>query len=267
MKTIVFLSMFCVSCSTVYYQLYKTESNNVKNGVYEQDSAFVYYNFWGNKGNGDFIFFNNSSRNVYIDLGKSHLIVNGSAQTYFQNRTFSTSETIIRGTEEKTASVNLDKYKKSNTDLNFSSAGNSLYGNIWTNSHTNYSGNYRLISNNLMVSNNSSVSYNEERIVVVPPKSYKMIIGFNLNSTLYTDNYLIVNPYNKNKTRTQTFLKNSSPIIIKTIISYKIEGDNLNNTIENLFWVTEITNYSIWNFNKDMYSPVKFYLIYSYIAK
>ena len=90
------LSLFITGCSTEFYQLYKTTCNDAlteKNGnlVYEDENFKVNYNFWGENGLMSFRFYNKTGKDIYLDLGNSFFIVNGTANNYFQNRTFTES--------------------------------------------------------------------------------------------------------------------------------------------------------------------------------
>ena len=82
-----------LSCSTAYQQIVSLGSTDAvlaDNGdfVYSDDDYVINQNFWANGGAVSFIFTNNTDRDVYVDLSRSFLIVNGMTFDYFQNRTW-----------------------------------------------------------------------------------------------------------------------------------------------------------------------------------
>ena len=90
--TIILLSL--TSCAPIfYYQSYKIEPvNNVTKSsnplVYEDENLIVEYNFWGEGGNVEFLLYNKSDKNIYVNLKESFFIRNGIAFDYFLDREF-----------------------------------------------------------------------------------------------------------------------------------------------------------------------------------
>ncbi len=82
------------SCSTAY-QVVETASADVKtNGnAYEHrgDDLMVSYNLWDNPGKIRFNLHNNTDQAVFVDLDRSHLIVNGQSFDYYNDTETSTS--------------------------------------------------------------------------------------------------------------------------------------------------------------------------------
>ncbi len=81
------------SCSSFYYQLYKTVPSSdlvQKNGslVYEDENCQVSYNFWSDKGNVGFRFYNKTDDDIYLNLPESYFVINGIANNYFKDRVF-----------------------------------------------------------------------------------------------------------------------------------------------------------------------------------
>jgi hypothetical protein len=92
----IILILVVSSCSvTNYYQVYKTEVEKgtvFKNKItFEDESCIVYYNLWSNGGDVGFSVFNKTATDLKIDLTKTFFVLNGVANEYFQNRTFSKS--------------------------------------------------------------------------------------------------------------------------------------------------------------------------------
>ena len=75
------------------YQVAPSSDIKTKNGllVYEDNNCQVSYNFWGDKGNIGFNFYNKTDKDIYLNLSESYFILNGVANDYFRDRSF-TSE-------------------------------------------------------------------------------------------------------------------------------------------------------------------------------
>ncbi len=216
------------SCSsTSYYQVYKTtasEKINVKDNalVYEDQNCVISYNFWENEGNIGFRFFNKTDKNIYLNLEESFFVLNGVSNNYYKSRIFTNSQStgfvVSKGaTASKSVSGNnfLDLFQTTLLSAN-SSAGK-----------TGSSG--------------TSVSYNEEKIVCIPPQTAKIISEYNINEYLFRDCDLFLYP-TKKQLKSKSFTKSSSPIIFSNIISYNLAQSDTQNKIQNEFFVSEITN-------------------------
>ena len=74
-KSLIYLLvLFLTGCtSTQFYQLYKTDSKDLKKTesvlISENDDIDIIYNFWSQNGNGDFLIVNKTDSSIYIDLG------------------------------------------------------------------------------------------------------------------------------------------------------------------------------------------------------
>lgn len=257
---IVFLS----SC-TSYYQIYKaTPCDNIvikENAlVYENDNCRVTYNLWGKGGNMGFNFYNKTEHIIYLRLDESFFVLNGIANNYFKNRVFtnsSSSSTPVSIITEQSQSESGDYY----SDL------------VKSNKTT-------IKIKGQVASSGYSVSYKEENIVCIPPRTTKIISEYNINLTIYRDCDLFLHP-TKSQIKTLSFLKDNSPFVFSNLIVYSIGQTGTPNKIKNEFYVNEITNYperevvkskpmefcgqkgdkTIKYFNN--ISPDKFYLDYS----
>ena len=215
----------CVTHS--YYQVYKTtasEKINLKDNslVYEDLNCIISYNFWQNEGNIGFRFFNKTGKNIYLNLEESFFVFNGISNNYYKNRIFTNSHSsgvvLLKGA----------KAAKSVTGYNFLDL-------VQTN----------LMSVSASVSNTStsgtSVAYNEEKIVCIPPQTAKIISEYTINKSIYRDCELLRYP-TKKEIKSKNFTKSNSPIIFSNIISYKLDQSELQNKVQNEFYVSEITN-------------------------
>ena len=86
-------------------------------------------------------------------------------------------------------------------------------------------------------------SYSEDNIICIPPKAAKMVAEYNINETIYRDCDLYRFPARQKYIKTKSFTKDDSPIVFGNRIAYSLgEYSNLIRC-ENLFYVSEITNY------------------------
>ncbi|WP_439879881.1 hypothetical protein ACSX1A_11970 [Pontibacter sp. MBLB2868] len=88
-------AVLLTSCSPTAYQVMETASADVKtNGSsYEHvgEDLVVSYNLWDETGKIRFNLYNKSDAPVYVDLDRSHLIVNGQSFDYYNDTETSTS--------------------------------------------------------------------------------------------------------------------------------------------------------------------------------
>lgn len=249
------LIFFITSCaSSTYFQLYKAESESVRldsDGMFfENEDVKVVYNFWDDAGNSSFLLFNKTNSDIYVDLKKSHLILNGIAHTYFQNRSFSESSSsnfTVGGTTTSGYYKGISNYLI-----------NSFYDNSSESSF--YTGNTSSILSYITSGSKSTVSEGyavttiEKDVVCVPPQSAKPFTGFSLKNSLFRDCDLLRFPSKKEIT-SKTFDAESSPLIFKNIIAYGFEEteEDRYKKVETDFWVSEITNYPKEKFIESKY--------------
>jgi hypothetical protein len=249
---VVFLLSGC--STTTFYQLYKTESKDVQNVpegmVFENDDVKVVYNFWDDYGNSSFQLFNKTESDIFVDLKKSHLILNGIANTYFQNRTFSESSSSSVSFGGTTTS---SYYKGISTALlngyyfdGFGSASSTVNSISSLSSLTT--------KNKSTVSEGYAVTTMEQDIVCIPAKAGKTFSGFGLKNSLFRDCGLFRFP-TKKKITTKSFTANSTPLTIKNIIAYGF-NETMHDSFKSIktdFWVTEISNYPEPEFTESKY--------------
>lgn len=225
----VFSVVMLSSCvSTTFYQVYRVEPidqliNKDNALIFEDDNCKVSYNLWGEGGNIGFKFYNKTDKNIYLNLGESFFILNGSSYNYYRNRVYTTT---VNSGLTTTNGIISTKAVTGLNDLDF----------IQTN---------KISLNNTIgqtTSSGISVSIKEENILCIPPKTYKFISEYSVNSSLFRDCDLFQYPRN-NQIITKKFTKEQSPIHFSNRISYSI-GQNLELIkFENGFYVKEITNY------------------------
>lgn len=151
--------------------------------IYDDENFSVIYNFWKKNGEAGFIFYNKGTENIYIHLDESFLIMNGIAHDYNQ-RVRTTSQT------------NIELYQVS------------YLANVF-NSFFSISGTQGSAITN-------SVSTIENQIICVPPKSSKIISGYDILNTLYRSSKIYLNP-RKEDIHSLSFSTDDSPFILGTI--------------------------------------------------
>lgn len=222
------LALIMTSCSsTSFYQVYKTTASdkiNVKENslVYEDQNCTISYNFWQNEGNIGFRFFNKTDKNIYLNLDESFFVFNGISNNYYKNRVFTNSE-----------SSGVVVSKGATASKSFS--GNNFLNLLQTNLISASS------SSSSMGSSGSSVSYNEEKVICIPPNTAKIISEYNINGYLFRDCDLLKYP-TKKEVKSKNFSKSTSPIIFSNIITYQLAQSETQNKVQNEFYVSEITN-------------------------
>jgi hypothetical protein len=103
--------------------------------------------------------------------------------------------------------------------------------------YTNSSG-----TGNNIVNSAYSITFNEEKIVCIPPKSTKFISEYSINKTLYRDCDLFKYP-TKKRVKTKSFTIENSPFIFSNRITYSIGTSKNMIRLVNEFYISEITNY------------------------
>ena len=277
-RTIKFLSaatvlLFC-SCSTsYYYQVYSVKpvqddilvSNNTI--IYEDEECKISYDFWSYCGNAGFAFENKTYKNIYIDLSECFYIRNGYAYDYFQDRKYtsavntsvskSSSSSFVYGSSSSSSKTN----SLSLGNATVLPVGNALYGSgsktsvSNTNRLSSSSANSYTIGSNVTVVKSSSVETPEQKIVVIPPHTTKVIEGFAICSSalslcpMYPNSKQIESGDNVHSYTD----KNYTPINFGNIIAYSFDKECKSLTrLVNDFYVEKISIYR----DSDMYEDV-----------
>lgn len=229
--SIVAITSLLASCNSVsnYYQIYKVNpsENIIKKEnllVFEDENCIVSYDLWQNGGNIGFNVYNKSNKNLYLNLEQSFFIFNGVANNYYKNRIF-------------TNTANSETISQSGVSSSKSITGFNNFDLLQTNKIS--------ANSNIGVVNSSgySVSFNEEKIINIPPKTSKNIIEYSINNSLYRDCDLYKYP-TKKQIKTKTFNKTESPLVFSNKISYFLDSPEKLIVFDNSFFISEITNYS-----------------------
>lgn len=225
----VIIAVLLTSCvTTSFYQVYKAtpigklvaKDNNL---VYEDENCKVSYNLWSEGGNIGFRFLNKTDKNIFLNLDESFFILNGIAYDYYRNRVYTNSTSSGATTSRATTA------SKSVTGINYLDL-------LQTN---------RIQASNsvgLVTSTGYSISYNEEKVICIPPKTTKIITEYIINESLYRNCDLFKYP-TKKEIKSKSFSKAESPLVFGNRIVYTIGESDNHIKFENEFYVAEISNY------------------------
>lgn len=231
MKKIVMLFSLIVimmsSCSTLntYYQICKVSSDlsTSESGAYEyrNSACDISYDFWSDCGSISFMITNNTDEILYIDLSKSFLIKNGMAYDYFLNRTVSNTSTIASSQS--------------------AGATGSILG-YWNSFGKNIPGSFSATSASSVGSQKSlSVNFEEKSVIAIPPHASKIFSEYVIMTGRFIDCDLYESPSKKERP-SMSFDSNTSPVNFTNYICYRIGENNLDQFIENHFFVSEVSN-------------------------
>lgn len=245
-------SLILSSCaSTTFYQVYKAvpdeaivERDNYL--VYEDENCEVLYNLWDENGNIGFTFHNKTDETIFLNMEESFFLQNGIAYDYFKNRIFTVS---------KGAGVSVSGSSFNNISMTANKVANAI-------------------------SSEESVSFTEKQVVRIPSNSAKIIDEYNINEALIRDCDLLKFPKRDKDVITLEFEKSGSPIVFSNRLVYYVGYPKNPITVENEFYVSEITNYpkdmlfestyeefcgeksSVSSYQMKYLSPSHFYSIY-----
>lgn len=219
------------SCATekYYYQVYEITSQDVsqKEDVlcFENADCRITYNLWSIGGNLSFLIHNKTDKNLYIVMPQSFFILNGVANDYYSESSYSHSVT------NSTALA---------ASSQMSVRGLLTDGYYWYPSRLS-----RQIGTSIGTSTTETVEKKEVAFVCVPPKSAKFIIGFNLSDHIYKDCNNNSENYPKMTSSVVRYTQDETPLSFRNRIAYTFNEQNSEvNFIENQFWLSSLQNYS-----------------------
>ena len=227
---VVITSLFSVSCTQSFYQIYTMDSKDLKmqdnSLLFENADCQVSYNFWSDGGYVSFAFKNKTDRDIFINMNESFLVVNGNAHNYFEAKTYTYGSAFA-------------------TSIGYvESLGVSLSGKtgVWSNKHyTASAGVAASITSKSAIMN--TVSIKEQEVVCIPANSFKTFSKFCLSPAIYQKCVKKVD-YPSKKVSLAKFDSDNSPIMMNNRLTYGFKSDNVDKHIDNVFWLGEIENYS-----------------------
>ena len=227
---VVITSLFSVSCTQSFYQIYTMDSKDLKmqdnSLLFENADCQVSYNFWSDGGYVSFAFMNKTDKDIFINMNESFLVVNGNAHNYFEAKTYTYGSAFA-------------------TTIGYGeSLGVSLSGKkgVWSNKHYTASAAVaaRISSGSAII---NSVSRKEQEVVCIPANSFKTFSKFCLSPDIYQKCEEKVD-YPSKKVSLAKFDSENSPIMMNNRLTYGFKSDNMDKHIDNVFWLGEIENYS-----------------------
>ncbi|MCC5917340.1 MAG: hypothetical protein JJU02_08425 [Cryomorphaceae bacterium] len=241
-----FKGIFCVLLSDIalvgcvspsYFQLLVTESADVieEDGILisYDDLVEVQFDFWGEGGNSGFYFLNKTDDYLYINLKKTHLLVNGTAYVYEM--------------PDLPPGQSLNPEYLSYAVLPIYQAFSQAFGDL---SSRSGGGGMRLAEIESRQINETHGRF-PGSMVVVPPKSAVVIGGNLVIREMILDPYLRLKP-KKYEDQSIAFDKSTSPLKFQSVITYGFFNDLKNDfdeeQIKQEFWVKEVVNYNYRNF-------------------
>ena len=227
---VVITSLFSVSCTQSFYQIYTMDSKDLKmqdnSLLFENADCQVSYNFWSDGGYVSFAFKNKTDRDIFINMNESFLVVNGNAHNYFEAKTYTYGSAFA-------------------TSIGYGeSLGVSLSGKtgVWSNKHyTASAGVAASITSKSAIMN--TVSIKEQEVVCIPANSFKTFSKFCLSPAIYQKCVKKVD-FPSNRASLAKFDSHNSPIILNNRLTYGFQNDAMDKHIDNVFWLGEIENYS-----------------------
>lgn len=222
------VSVAFVSCNKIFYQVYTMASDNLimkdNSMVYENEDCQVSYNLWSDGGLVSFAFRNKTDKDIFINLNESFLVVNGNAHNYFEDKTY-TCTSVFSTTYGESLGVNL-----SGKDA------------IWSNYL--YTGS---VNKATMKTTNTSVlgsiTMKEQEIICIPAHSYKKIAKFRIQPDYFQKCDEKID-YPSVEASLIAYSQDNSPIIMNNRLVYGFRQDNMDKHLDNIFWLSEIKNYS-----------------------
>lgn len=185
--------LLLTSCAAPnYYQVYKsTAEEGILSKDYisfEDKNCIIHYNLWEEGGNPGFYIYNKTETDIILDLTKSFFVLNNVSHEYFQNRTFSQSNS----------------------------------------SGTSYNGRAYFYSSPLNTTNTigRSTSYAEKPAITIPSKTMTSISEFQISDSRYINCELPRFPSRKT-IKTVTFDRMTSPFIFRNLVTYIIKDDTV----------------------------------------
>lgn len=239
------LGLSVTSCKSTFYQVYdvdydssmKMQNNSI---VYENEDCKVLYNLWSDGGAVKFAIINKTNKDIFVNLAQTFFTLNGLANEYYQGRTY-TSQTYNQFTS---ASGTVNSLA---SGVGYGSA--SAYANgssFWGSSNYFLNGSSNTNANLLKVvkAASNSVTIKEKEIECIPSNSFKVFSTYSVSPswmrTCDSDKDYPTKTYQYG-----TYNKDNTPISFTNRIAYGFaKNDVAEKHIDNVFWVSKITNYS-----------------------
>lgn len=223
------LMMSSCASNKNFFQVYDIQSQDVnqKDGVlvYENSDCQINYNLWSEEGNLSFLVQNKTDKNLYLVMPRSFFILNGVANDYYSESTYSHSVT---------TSASLSSSSQ------ISVSGFLTNGISWYPTHLS-----RQVSAAIGSAVTEGVETKEPPFVCIPPYSSKFIRGFNISDHVYKDCDDIKQNYPSQTSNEVRFSRDNTPLSFRNRLAYSFDEQTNNiKYIEHTFWLSSLQNYS-----------------------
>lgn len=223
------LLMLSACSQKPYYQVYDIESPDVqlKNNmlIFENAECVIKYNLWAEGGNLSYLITNKTDKNLYIVMPKSFFILNGVANDYYSESSFTRSVT---------------NSSKLSTSSNISIGGFLTDGLYWYPSTLG-----RQFGASYGTSLTESIETKEAPFVCVPPQASKFIKGFNISDYVYKDCYNLKFNYPSRLSQIVEYDRSNTPLSFRNRVAYTFDEKAAETKyVDHLFWLSSLRNYS-----------------------
>jgi uncharacterized RmlC-like cupin family protein len=215
------LATASTSCTTIYHQAHRVvpeiPMRMAENSIlFEDENCTIAYDFGAREG-GDagFLIHNKTDNNIHVNLDECYFVLNGMAHDYYQNKVLTISESV-------TNSSGVRKSRSASAVRTFAPAFQDYVANVGFGAEVG-------VMSGVAISNGVSASYQQKKIVTIPPGASKKITGFVVNETIYD-------------IKSISFSKGDSPIVFENHISYQTGRGDESRSVVNRFYISEITN-------------------------
>ena len=236
--------LMLTSCATAFQQIASISSPQMRlsddgHFAYSEDDIVVDYNFWAQNGQVSFVITNNLDSDVYVDLGRSFLVVNGMTFDYYQNRTYSTNSSSTVVSSSAYGATNTFALASGMANAFASSYGNTAYGDSYgvaagSSRTTGYA--HRSTASSTV---NKGVEYAEKEGVWVPAHSSRHFCEFSLLDAPYRQCGFARNP-SKKENMALTFDAANSPYAFDNMLMIVVNG--VDRRVVNSFYISGIKN-------------------------
>jgi hypothetical protein len=210
----------------------------------------VFYKFWTKGGDAGFEFYNKANEIIYLDLTKTFFIKNGIAYDYYEDKTVTdtetshTSSTVTYGyglSASRSYSASISQYYAGN----FGQMPTTTYSPLASSaslgaSKSTFGSLFKMSSTSTAFGHSTSVAITDKPILAIPPRSSKYVKNYSIVGAEFISCDLKYYPEYSDKL---TFDIANSPITFSNYITFTKGNKSKVYSIENKFYVNDITNY------------------------